>query len=64
MSEDNKKYNGVLSSYCPICGRALVWLDKEPDEHPGADYVAFCLWCLKEFGVSIHMDSKGRKTIY
>ena len=45
--------NVVLTSYCPICRSELHWLPFEPVKFPGADYVAFCVFCRREFGVTI-----------
>ena len=53
MGNDNKHKNMLMVSYCPICGRELFWAPHQPVNHPNADYLAFCLWCKKEFGVSV-----------
>ena len=45
--------NQALVSYCPVCRSELHWLPFEPIKFPGADYVAFCVFCQKEFGVTI-----------
>lgn len=52
MNETDKKRNQVLVSHCPVCGRELVWLPVEPIKYPGADFVAMCIFCLREFGIS------------
>jgi len=51
-SNSTKNMNVVLVSYCPVCGREMVWLPYEP-VHPDADYMAFCYHCGREFGVSV-----------
>ena len=55
---DIKNKNLVMVSYCPICGRELVWVPFEPINYPGADYVAYCVYCCREFGVSANKDKK------
>ena len=58
MGDDKNKYcNQQMVAYCPVCGREMVWLPFPP-KHPDADYVAFCLWCNNDFGVSVPKDSK------
>ena len=47
------RHNIQLVSYCPICGRELMWAPIEPI-NPEVDYVAFCMWCKREFGVAVN----------
>ena len=56
MENDEIKWkhrNHVTVSWCPICGRELFWTTIDPTRYPEADYVAVCVVCRREFGVSI-----------
>ena len=54
MGDDDKEnVNSVVMAFCPICGRKMQWLLDDPIDFPGADYMAYCVYCDREFGVSI-----------
>jgi len=61
MDDKDKNKNCVTVAYCPICGREMFWLPVEPVNYPGADYLAFCGTCLKQFGVEVGKGSANDK---